>query len=165
VTGEENVHLVTAHGADLSLPELTGLRMERKPVSIAMTVGENFGFRSRASNKRIVGRDGAVVSKTERFPDMVAGILRLDPKAVVVRSVAANAIAITDGKVERCIGTKENSACKVSSGLPRIGDEDLLDFFDPGAFEAATRYGNCRPALTGLRIGHIHKVVLCEAGM
>src|SRR5688572_5674770 len=75
MTGEENVHFVTAHGPNLRLPEFPGFRMKREPVSIAMAIGEDFGLRPRTSHKRVVRRHRAVISKAERFSDMVSRIL------------------------------------------------------------------------------------------
>src|SRR4030095_8524199 len=165
MTGDQYVHLVAAHGADLRLPEFSRFRMEREPVSIAMAVGKNFGLRPGTSDKRVVGGNCAIIPKPKRLSDMIAWILRLDAKAVVVGSSAANSIAIADSKVERCIGTKEKPARKVSASFPGIGNKDLLNLFNPGALEAAAGDGNCCPSLAALRIRHIEEIVLCEPGM
>ena len=101
--------------------------MKRKPVAVAVPVGEDLRLGARATHVRIVLGHAALVRDPQHLPDVVAEILRLHPQAVVLRSGAAQPVAVADRDVQRAIRAEQHPSGHVARGFPRIGDEDLAD--------------------------------------
>ena len=66
-----HVDLVAAHRADLRLPELARLGIEREAVAVAVAVREDLGTCAAPADERVVGRNAAVVPNAQRLARVV----------------------------------------------------------------------------------------------
>src|SRR5690349_20538713 len=71
----EDVHFVPAVGPFFAGPNLTSDGVDVHTEDVAMTDGEDFGFRSGPIDEGVVGRNGAVVAEAEHFTSEASGIL------------------------------------------------------------------------------------------
>src|SRR6185295_5265892 len=75
LAGSEYVHLVATHRADLGLPQDTGFGVKGQSIRVAMSVGIDLRLGAGPADKRIVGRNAAIVTQAQYLSDMVAEVL------------------------------------------------------------------------------------------
>src|SRR6185295_8444122 len=110
----------------LRLPQFTRLGVVGQAVRIPMTVAEDLRERSRTPDERVVGRNAAVVTNAQDLAVVVVQGLRLHALAVVLRTVAAVAIAVADGHIQRAVAPEQHAPWIRAVALPGVRYEDFL---------------------------------------
>ena len=165
VAGKQDVDLVAAQWADFGFPQLAGFGVIRQAVRIPMAVAEDLRQRACAPDERIVRRNAAVVTDAQDLAVVVVECLRLHPLAVVLRSVAAVAVAVADGHIQGAVAPEQHAARVRAVALPGVRDEDFLEVHERVARELAAADGNRVAARPVFRVRQIDQPILRKAWM
>src|SRR5262249_14441370 len=111
------------------------------------------------ADKRIVFGNAAVVANPQHLADVIVQTLRLHPKAVVVRPIAAQPVPIADGHVERPIGTEHDASGEVSAGFPGVGNEDIANLAELPSIQTPARHTERDSAFALFWIREVHEMV------
>src|SRR5262245_53945086 len=161
----QDVDFVASHGPDLGLPQSSRFRMECQSVSVAVPVCEDLGLGVCTPDKGIVFGNAAVVANPQHLADVIIQILCLQPQTVVIRPIAAEPVPITDGHLERPIGTEHDPSRKVSAGFPGVGNEDIANLAQRPSIQTSSRHTECDSAFATFWIREVHQMVLGKLGM
>src|SRR5262249_26884898 len=92
-------------------------------------------------------------------------ILRLHPQTVVVLPNAAQPVPISNGDVQRLIGSEEDASGQISRRFPCIGNEDLAHISQGGILQPTTSHDQRVTTLPPLRIGKVDEPVFRKPRM
>src|SRR5690606_17702133 len=124
-----DVDLVAAERPVLVLPKRPRLRMHGEALRAAMAERVYLGQVTVFADKRIVGRNGAVVAQ----PQYLAAVLHR-----VLRTLLL--LALADGDVEHAVAAEDHAAAEVRRRrAPVLCDEDVAHVVQRAAVEAAAR--------------------------
>src|SRR5262245_60290556 len=155
LAGLRNVELIASHGTKFGLPQLAGLRVNRAPLRIAMTVGPDLRTRVLAADERIVLGHRTVGIDAHDLAEIVGKILgRGEGEALAKRDE------------QRAVRREDKTRAEMVLTLDlRLLAEDHLDAVEAALAKLPACHRGRGAALAWLGIGKISEVVRLEVGV